>query len=261
MSAMRALLARVLLSLRSGGLLATVRLVGKNLLHHLRWYLDGAFDRRYGTRTSAVIPADALAATGANARHAVYYEPTPTRIFLHLMRRLGIRYEEFIFCDFGSGMGRTLLLASTFPFREVVGVEFSEALHRQALENARVYRSGSQRCRNITPLCMDAAEYVFPPVPTVLFFYNPFQAPVMRAVLANLEKSLVEWPRKVLLVYYNPLSGHLIEESGCLPNQRIVALPYDYTRVNQRRAILYDNFLSGSKERGLDGAAPVRPAG
>jgi hypothetical protein len=155
---MRALMMRLLFALHTVGLFPALLLVQKNVLHHLRWYLDGAFDRRYGTRTSAVILPDALALSGANAQHAVYYEPTPTRIFLYIMRRLSIAYEEFMFCDFGSGMARTLLLASRFRFREVVGVEFSEELHRQAMENRAVYRSRSQKCHVITLLCMDAAD-------------------------------------------------------------------------------------------------------
>lgn len=86
----------------------------------------------------------------------MYYEPTPTKVFLEIVGRLAIRYEDFAFYDFGSGMGGTLLLASTFPFREIVGIEFSETLHRRAVENIGIYKDPARRCSAIKSICMDA---------------------------------------------------------------------------------------------------------
>jgi histone methylation protein DOT1 len=234
-------LRKVAASLRAHGPRVALTLVTKNLLHKARWYLDRGFDRRHGTTTSLVIALASLDISSENAQHGVYYEPTPTRLFRHIMRRLDIAHERFTFCDLGSGLGRTLLLASDYPFRSIVGVEFSETLHRMAEANIRVYRSRRQRCFAIKSICMDAAKWPIPDTPTVFFLYNPFLPPVMTQVLANLEASLARTPREVVVVYYNPLSAHVIEAFGFLPHQQELSLPYDFTRQIQRRVTVFRN--------------------
>lgn len=234
-------LGRLWQSLRTEGVGPTAGLIKKNLLHEFRLYLDGSFDRKYGTRTSGVFYLQELDIASENVRHGVYYEPTPTKVFLEVLSGLGIRYEDFAYYDVGSGMGRTLLLASQFPFREIVGIEFSEKLHRRAVENIRVYRDPAQRCSSITSLCLDATRFVPPPRAAVLFFYNPFEGPVMKAVLANIERSCAEHPRKIILIYYNPLWADLIDELGFLPHKRSVPISHDYSRAMQRKVLIYSN--------------------
>lgn len=34
--------------------------------------------------------------------------------------------QDYDFLDFGSGKGRTLLMAASFPFKKITGVEFSK---------------------------------------------------------------------------------------------------------------------------------------
>jgi len=228
-------------SLRTVGVGPTVGLIKKTLLYEFRWYLDGAFDRKYGTRTSGQYYLQELDIGSENVRHGVYYEPTPTKVFLEILSGLGIRYEDFAYYDFGSGMGRTLLLASKFPFRDIVGIEFSEKLHRQAIENMRIYRDPAQRCFSITSLCLDATQFALPPQAAVLFFYNPFEGPVMKTVLANIQRSCAEHPRKIILIYYNPLSADLIDELGFLPCKQSVRLSHDYSRAMQREVLIYSN--------------------
>lgn len=221
------------------GVRQTLRLVRKNLLYEVRWYLDRSFDRKYGTQTSAVRELDSLNIVSENMRHGVYYEPTPTKIFLQILSQLNARFEDFIFCDYGSGMGRTLLLASRFPFKRIIGVEFSDVLHRQAVENIRGYRNPDQRCTDLVSICMDAVDFVLPLEPAVLFFYNPFNAPVMKQVLGNIYESWLARKRRIVLVYYNPQHADLIENLGFLPFKRELGLSHDYSRVTQRKALVY----------------------
>jgi predicted RNA methylase len=54
-----------------------------------------------------------------------------------LLRNIGEDLHRFSFVDFGSGKGRVLLVASHYPFREVVGVEFSPELQKIAEGNIR----------------------------------------------------------------------------------------------------------------------------
>jgi SAM-dependent methyltransferase len=234
-------LEKIATAIRSRGVTTTLQLVKKSLIHEARWYLDRRFDRQFHTRTSAVIQLDSLEIQSENVRHGIYYEPTPTKVLHQIIRKLAISYPEFVFCDLGSGLGRTLLIASDYPFRRIVGVEFSEVLHRQAQENIRVYRSRRQRCFSIDAVCMDAAMFPFPPDPLVVFLYNPFGPAVMAKVLANMQRSLEEQARRVVMVYYNPLSASVIEDFAFLPQKRSIALPHDYSRQIQRSVAVFHN--------------------
>ena len=234
-------LRKVAASVRAHGPTRALGLIKKNILHQARWYLDRSFDRKYGTTTSGVIALASLDISSENAQHGVYYEPTPTRVFRSIMRNLPLDHGRFTFCDLGSGLGRTLLLASDYPFRAIVGVEFSETLHRIAEENIRVYRSSRQRCVAITSVCMDAAAWPIPEEPIVFFLYNPFLPPVMTQVLANIKSSLDRKPRPVVIVYYNPLSAHVIEDFAFLPRKEEMSLSHDFTREIQRRVTVFRN--------------------
>jgi hypothetical protein len=43
--------------------------------------------------------------------------------------------------------------------------------------------------------------------------FNPFQAPVMQKVIANLEASLRVQPRKVFIIYINPFEEKMLAAS------------------------------------------------
>ena len=133
------------------------------------------------------------------------YQPTEPAVFHEMMAALPIDFREFTFIDIGSGKGRTLLMASEYPFHKIVGVEIMPELHRPAVENIREYQSETQKCRNIESVCVDAVEYAFPTEPLVLYLFNPLPLAALRKVLQNLENSVASIPRPVYIVYCNPL--------------------------------------------------------
>ena len=50
---------------------------------------------------------------------------------------LSIDYSRYVFIDIGSGMGRALLMASEFPFKQLVGIELSPTFHQIAQQNVQ----------------------------------------------------------------------------------------------------------------------------
>jgi len=148
------------------------------------------------------------------------YQPTEAGLFHEMIGALagqpGFDFSEFTFIDLGSGKGRTLLMASDYPFRRILGVEIFAALHEIARENLRLYKSESQKCFAMESFCGDATRFSFPGAPIVLFLFNPFPEAGLRMVMANLERSLREQPRTVYVVYHNPVLGHMLDESAVL---------------------------------------------
>lgn len=59
----------------------------------------------------------------------------------------------------------------------------------------------------------DAATYVLPHDPLVLFLFNPFEASVLARVLDGLEQSLVDVPREIFLLYYMPVHEDVVDRS------------------------------------------------
>jgi predicted RNA methylase len=121
--------------------------------------------------------------------------------------------RDFTFIDLGSGKGRTLLMASEYPFRRILGVELLPSLHQIAQENLHQYKSESQKCFVLESICADATAFPLPADPLVIFLFNPFPESGMRQVVAKLDQSLREHPRPVYMLYHNPLLEHTLSES------------------------------------------------
>lgn len=158
-----------------------------------------SFDRMHGTDTNTFAELRELDIASANKRYGERYQPSPVYSLRQVLKHLGIKHSDFSFVDFGSGKGRTLLVASDFPFKQILGVEFSEALHRTAEQNTARYRARFPG--RIKPVYADATQFALPPGDLVLYLFNPFTKPVLDKVLANVMASIAEQPRRVILVY------------------------------------------------------------
>jgi SAM-dependent methyltransferase len=176
-------------------------------------YGDAEYDweQRVNTTSAAVSWRDRL----LGVFHSPY-QPTEPDLFHEMLEALSQQsdsdFHDFVFIDLGSGKGRTLLMASDYPFRRVVGVELLPALHSASRENLSKYRNESQKCFALESICGDATEFPFPAEPMVLYLFNPFPESGLRRMMANLEQSLREHPRAVYVLYHNPLLEHVLSE-------------------------------------------------
>src|SRR6202046_5073419 len=171
------------------------------------------WDHRVNTTSAAVSWRDRL----LGIFHSPY-QPTESVLFHEMIAALCAQacfdFRDFAFIDLGSGKGRTLLLASDYPFRRIVGVELLPALHHIAQENLQKYHSESEKCFALESICENATAFAFPAEPTVLYLFNPFPEAGLRRTLANLEQSLRQNPRPVYVLYHNPLLENVIGASA-----------------------------------------------
>lgn len=188
----------------------------KSLQQSLQRYKEFSFDARFMVTTFEEVAIDRLGIPADKERNAVEYSPTSPVWFVHLISGLNLNYGDFTFVDLGSGKGRTLLLASEFPFKQVIGVEISERLHATAVKNISSYRPLSQKCHDIQSICEDATDFQFPETPLVVFLYNPFHLDVLQPVIENLRCSFEKNIRPVVVVYSNPLYRQLFAEAHWL---------------------------------------------
>jgi SAM-dependent methyltransferase len=187
--------------------------------------VDQAFDLQVGTDTAGIVRLENLSIDSPNRMLGVRYQASEPESFRRTIASLPLRHEEYVFVDVGSGKGRALLLASEFPFKRIVGVEFSDELNAIARDNIASFPREAQRCGDIEIVCEDAAEFELPAEPLVLYFYNPFHEPVMRAVMRRVTESLDDDQRPVfvILTRTTPLAT-VVEDAGFV---RVTGLPDD----------------------------------
>lgn len=145
------------------------------------------------------------------------YQPTEPTLFKEMLddlqARASLDFSGFTFIDLGSGKGRTLLMASDYPFRRILGVELLPALHATAVDNIARYNLNSQQCFALQAICGDAALFEFPDDPLVVYLFNPLPEPALRKVENNLTESLKRSPRPIYVLYHNPQLERVFAES------------------------------------------------
>lgn len=166
------------------------------------------FDQRYGTETGGVLGGGSLATGQKNDAHITAYAGVaPSRLNAALDRWMetlvGERLEDFAFVDLGCGKGRALLLASERDFRQVLGIELNRALAETTERNAILWESLGRRRAPMMIRQGDATEIVYPEGHLLVFLYNPFGAPVMKAVTAQLHAHVRATGARVDLLFQN----------------------------------------------------------
>jgi hypothetical protein len=135
------LISKVVRKIREVGVVGTIRLIPARIRKCSRkrvWDKEEVnFDLTYGTDTR-YFEADDFESDQQEDQHR--YDPVRSSTFCRALKALPIRYEEFVFVDFGSGKGRALLLASHFPFKKIIGVEMTPQLNKIARTNNQIYK-------------------------------------------------------------------------------------------------------------------------
>jgi SAM-dependent methyltransferase len=183
-------------------------------------YTPHPFDLENSVRTSGLIPGRHLKSGHRHDRHSTAYFGVAPSVFHSLLRRWqrsrpAAPIEEFTFIDVGAGMGRAVLLAAELPFRRVVGIELNLTLASIARKNIARLRAAGRVPAPTRLICADAADYAFPAGPSLVFLFNPFGAPVMRRLLANLSAENARLAGQLDLLYVNNEQEHVLElQSG-----------------------------------------------
>lgn len=193
------------------------------------------FDKKYGVDTHRNISLVDLGVTNENVQFGRQYQPI---LVNHLRKILGsIEFtKDDVLVDFGSGKGRVLLISSMFPFKRVVGVEFSDRLCSIARDNVERFNPPRKLCP-IEIHCIDAAEYAIKDDETIFFFFNPFDRVVMQSVINNIEVSYSRSPRKIKLVYLNLKSQELKSNSRTfrlVTDSELHGLPFQIYETRDR---------------------------
>lgn len=176
------------------------------------WAQRRYFDWRHNVCTTGDLALAHLDAVSPVTTLSGHYHPSHPLAARRILAKLpAIDHSKYTFIDLGSGKGLMLLMAAEYPYAAIHGVEFSRKLHKVAERNIASYRNPRQRCFNLQSINVDAREYEFPRTPLVVYLFSPFRHELLERVLQNLDRSLEESPRDVLVVYLYALDVYLFD--------------------------------------------------
>ena len=133
------------------------------------------------------------------------YECTHLRLhgMLNKICRKAVKEDSIL--DVGCGKGCMLCFFSKYPFSLVDGIEYNPEIARNNMEKlglkARVF-------------LMDAADFTQWKNYNWFYFYNPFPERVMDICLCDIINSLRTDPRRLHIIYVNPVCHKLLPEHG-----------------------------------------------
>ena len=143
-----------------------------------------------------------------------------------ILRSLSLKSSD-VFVDLGCGKGRVLCCASRFKVQEIIGVEINKALCDIAERNARKLRGKKSRIKIIN---VSAEDFDYRRG-TVYYLFNPFGVSALSSVLTKMEQSVRLHPRKIRIVYVNPVDEFLLTKSSWLEI-------YDRWNVGEKFALM-----------------------
>ena len=202
-------------SIRDFGILATLDELPMYLLspptmrHFRRRKLEqlsrDGFDAAHGTDTAEIMVGRDLGPCVTRGGHLVSrYETTSAAAIKMALDSLAVDFSDFVFVDLGCGKGKPLMVAASYPFRRLIGVDISPACIDVARRN--IARFGPEKIdpSRVELMALDVEDFAFPDEPLVLYLFNPFPPKLMERMMANLETSLRAKPRDAAIVYVNP---------------------------------------------------------
>ncbi|MGH2838582.1 MAG: class I SAM-dependent methyltransferase [Thermoleophilaceae bacterium] len=173
----------------------------RKIVDTIRYVPEALNERRYGVKTYGNIPPEELGFPPAGRDYVGgLYRASSWPVLRHVFKELRISQQD-VFVDYGSGMGRVLILAARQPFKRVLGVEMSEELNEVARENIDRHRD-RLRCDDVEIVNADAREWEVPDDLTIAYFYCPFPPRIFEGVVRQLLASVDRRPRRLRVVYY-----------------------------------------------------------
>ncbi len=169
-------------------------------------------ERKYAINTTGADELLKLEEMGIDVSHATIYMPVSFNLMeeiLQQLRPVSLRH----FLDMGCGKGRAMCIAAHYGFDKVTGIDLSKDLCQLAEKNLTKtkWRFPKLQYKLVNN---DAFYFEIPNDADCLFFFNPFDEIIMSAVVNNIFESLDANPRKLRIIYVNPLHKEQFLKAG-----------------------------------------------
>ena len=169
-------------------------------------------EKKYGINSTGADELHSLEKKGIDISHATIYMPASYDLLEKVFQQVPVHSVSH-FIDIGSGKGRAMCVAAHAGITKMSGLDLSKELCGDALKNLAITKTIFPSL-NYKIINNDAFYFEIPEDADCIFLFNPFDEVVMSAVLGNIRASLEEYPRKMTVIYLNPLQKHLFIEEG-----------------------------------------------
>lgn len=175
-----------------------------------RYLLAYRFDKKHKIDTRQKVEKAFLHPKDQHSlQHGFHYAPVPLKILRLLIGKLKDEPSETCFIDIGCGKGLACFYASR-KFKNVIGIDFSESLIRQANVNLQSFLARENS--SIKFETSDARSYRLPDKRCIVYLYNPFDEHILREFIRN---NLLQFAKhQSRIVYVNDQCKHVLHEFG-----------------------------------------------
>ncbi len=181
----------------------------------IAWYMirqEIKGEKKYDINTTGADELFKLEKQGIDISHATIYMPVSYSLLDEVFEQLKIKSPTH-FLDIGCGKGRALCVAAHQGFKRVTGIDFAKDLFEQAKENLAITKQKIPELE-YKVINNDAFYFEIPDDVDCIFFFNPFDEIIMSAVVNNIAESLQNNPRKISIIYVNPLHKEQFLKAG-----------------------------------------------
>ncbi|MEO1199045.1 MAG: hypothetical protein AAFX39_07400 [Pseudomonadota bacterium] len=141
-----------------------------------------------------------------------HYGPTPRLMIRWIVEAIPKPHEAWTFVDIGSGRGRVLMEAVSYPFRRVIGIEFARELHADADTNLAALPSKTIRAGAVDNRLADATAFSVPAGPCVFYLANTLGGDLLRRFRDHVLTAHEATDTAMIFFYMNPESPEVFAE-------------------------------------------------
>lgn len=179
-------------------------------IHIIRNEIKG--EKKYGINTTGADELQSLAKLGIDITHATIYMPVSYDVIEHFFDKAHIQQCQH-FLDIGCGKGRALCVAAAMGATKLSGIELSKALFMEAKANTAITQQQYPNTQ-INLYHNDAFYFEIAADVDCILMFNPFDEVIMSGVMENIDISLANNPRKMTIIYINPLEKQVLQSFG-----------------------------------------------
>ncbi len=172
-----------------------------------------AGEKKYLIQTTGIDKLKRLSVVGDNKKNASIYQAANYYLLEKAFDFLAEEKASGTIVDFGSGKGRIMAVAAFYGYKSIKGIEFAAALSAIAKINLDNIQSKYPET-NFSIITENALNYEIEKEDSIFFFFNPFDESIVLEVVKNILKSLRKYPRKIFVVYINPMHQEIFESAG-----------------------------------------------
>jgi SAM-dependent methyltransferase len=201
----------------------------------IAWYIirqEIKGEKKYGINTTGADELRSLEKKGIDTEHATIYMPVNYGLLEEIFDQLKISsFHHFL--DIGCGKGRAMCVAANKGFAKVSGIDFSKEFCDAAIKNL-AFTKQKFPLLNYSVINNDAFYYAIPDDVDCIFLFNPFDEIIMGGVIENIRESFGANPRKITVIYANPMYKDLFLAEG-------FTKVFATQKMNYLEAAIYEN--------------------